>query len=240
MSSSTLIIRSRFCGPDKSGNGGYVCGRVAACFPGAASVRLKAPPPLETELRIEHSDSMARLMHGATIIAEGSPAKLELKLPAAPSLPEARAAAKSCPGFLRHPFPRCFVCGPKRAAGDGMRIFPGPVASGSSVAAPWVADASLADDAGNIGKEFLWAALDCTSGFAVLPIPEDKAIVLGELSARIDGAVTAGEACVVVGWPLQVEGRKRIAGTAVFGQSGEPVAVGRATWIEVPLSAFAA
>ena len=71
-------------------------------------------------------------------------------------------------------------------------------------------------------------------------MPEDKAIVLGELSARIDGAVTAGEACVVLGWPLHTEGRKRIAGAAVFGQSGAPVAVGRATWIEVPLSAFAA
>lgn len=240
MSTSTLIIRSRFCGPDNSGNGGYVCGRVAACFPGAASVRLKAPPPLEIELRMEYADGVARLVHGATIIAEGSSASGELKLPAAPSLPEAHAAAESCPGFRRHPFPRCFVCGPKRAAGDGMRIFPGPVASGSMVAAPWLVDSSLAEKGEETGAEFLWAALDCTSGFAVLPVPEDKAIVLGELAARIDGAVTAGEACVVAGWPLQVEGRKRIAGAAVFGQSGAPVAVGRATWIEVPLSAFAA
>ena len=64
MPASTLIIRSRFCGPDKSGNGGYA----------------------------------ARLVHGATIIAQGSSASLELKLPAAPSLPGAQVAAESCPG----------------------------------------------------------------------------------------------------------------------------------------------
>lgn len=47
-----VTISRRFCGPPNSGNGGYVCGRIARHIPGAATVRLLSPPPLETELRI--------------------------------------------------------------------------------------------------------------------------------------------------------------------------------------------
>lgn len=238
MTSELLVISSRFCGPPKSGNGGYVCGRVAAHLPGSASVRLKAPPPLETELRIEASESEARLMHGPNVIAEAKAAALDLTPPVAPSFAEAEEAAKSYTGFARHVFPRCFVCGPQRASGDGLRIFPGSTTSQSMVASPWVPDPSLGNGSNMVRTEFLWAAVDCTSGFAVLPVPEGKAIVLGELCVRIDGGVTAGEKCVVIGWPLQIDGRKRSAGSAVFASSGRPVAVGRATWIEVPSSSF--
>jgi hypothetical protein len=108
------------------------------------------------------------------------------------------------------------------------------------VAAPWVPDESLADRSGNVSAEFLWAALDCTSGFAVLPVSEGMAIVLGELCARIEGVVAPNEKCVVIGWPLQVDGRKRLAGSAVFSGLGRPMAVGSATWIEVPERSFGA
>lgn len=238
MTSELLVIASRFCGPPKSGNGGYVCGRVAAHVRGPASVRLKAPPPLETGLQVEASESGARLMHGSNLIAEAKAAALDLAPPAAPSFAEAEEAAKSYIGFARHAFPRCFVCGPQRTNGDGLRIFPGSTASQLMVAAPWIPDTSLGDDSNQVRAEFLWAALDCTSGFAVLPVPEGKAIVLGELCVRIDDSVAPGEKCVVAGWPLQVDGRKRIAGSAVFSSSGRLVALGRATWIEVEASAF--
>ncbi len=177
-------------------------------------------------------------MHGSNVIAEARAAALDLTLPPAPSFSQATEAARSYPGFTRHVFPRCFVCGPQRAHGDGLRIFPGSTASRSMVAAPWVPDSSLGRASDGVRAEFLWAALDCTSGFAVLPVPEGKAIVLGELCARIDDTVAPGDECVVIGWPLQVDGRKRISGSAVFSRSGRPVALGRATWIEVQASAF--
>jgi hypothetical protein len=41
-----------------------------------------------------------------------------------------------------------------------------------------------------------------------------------------------------MGWPLQVAGRKRFAGSAVFSETGELIALARAIWIEVPASAF--
>ena len=57
----TMTISSRFCGPSKSGNGGYVCGRIARHISGSANVRLFSPPPLETELRIETEDDVVQL-----------------------------------------------------------------------------------------------------------------------------------------------------------------------------------
>ena len=58
-------ISERFRGPPRSGNGGYVCGRMARHLQGTVSVRLKAPPPLNTELRLESGDTEARLLQGA-------------------------------------------------------------------------------------------------------------------------------------------------------------------------------
>ena len=72
----------------------------------------------------------------------------------------------------------------------------------------------------------------------MLPVPEGKAILLGELTARVEAGVAPGDKCVVAGWPLQIDGRKRRAGAAVFAESGQCVAIGRATWIEVDANAF--
>lgn len=58
-----LVIAKRFCGPPYSANGGYFSGMVAAQVPRASfvaespsmrplSVRLKAPPPLDTPLAV--------------------------------------------------------------------------------------------------------------------------------------------------------------------------------------------
>jgi len=235
---STIIISSRFCGPPQSGNGGYVCGRVAAAIDGAASVRLMAPPPLEAEMRIEQSSGATHLLHGSSVIAEAKPTVVDHAPPRMPSHAQAESASGRYLGFTRHPFPRCFVCGPARRAGDGLRIFPGSLETDGLVAAPWTPDRSLANGADAVGREFLWAALDCTSGFAMPPPPEGKAIVLGGLSARIDGDAVPDERCVVVGWPLGIDGRKRFSAAAVFRDSGELLAVGRATWIEVSASAF--
>ena len=47
-----VMIPRRFNGPPDSGNGGYSCGVVAALLDApAVEVTLRAPPPLERELR---------------------------------------------------------------------------------------------------------------------------------------------------------------------------------------------
>jgi hypothetical protein len=234
MRSETLVIASRFCGPPQSGNGGYVCGRLAKLLAGPSIVRLKAPPPLERELRADILDEEVRLFQDSTLIAVAKRAELSLHPPMPPSFAEAEEASKSYVGFVAHVFPRCFVCGPARAPGDGLRIFPGVVNQRPLVAGPWVPDASLADGSGRILPEFIWSALDCTSSFSFLPLPDGGPVLLGELSAHVHGSVTSGEKCVVVGWALGVDGRKHYAGSALFSGGGKVVAVARATWFELP------
>jgi len=232
-------IHERFRGPPRSGNGGYVCGRMAQSLSGDVVARLKAPPPLGVTLSLETHGDQARLSHGELQIGEARVAPLDFLAPPPPSYEQARAASPAYIGFHDHAFPGCFVCGPERAPHDGLRIFPGSVDGGSTIAAPWIPDASLAHDTGTVKREFLWAALDCTGGIAVMPPPEGSAVVLGELHASITGTVSANEPCVVVGWPLAFEGRKRRAASAVYGADGRPIAVARAVWVVVPLSTWA-
>jgi hypothetical protein len=151
------------------------------------------------------------------------------------SFDAATERSKHYHGFDEHTFPECFVCGPHRKPGDGLRIFAGPAAGSDVVAAPWIVDKSLGAPA---ATEFLWAALDCPSGFALWSPREGTTVVLGQLTAAIHGQVMPGDKCVAMGWPLQVDGRKRFAGSAVFSEKGELVALARAVWIEVPASAF--
>lgn len=240
MQSEYFSIDERFCGPPRSGNGGYVCGRVARHLAGhgPVAVRLKAPPPLATTLLLQYSATGAELSVGTTLIAEARAGVLDLEVPPAPAWSLAEAASRAFAGFKHHKFPGCFVCGTHRLPGDGLRIFPGAVDAGSAIAAPWVPDPSLRGSDGHVAPEFLWAALDCPGAFAIGLEAADTALVLGELCASVNGSVDPGEHCVVVGWPLGSEGRKHLAGTAVFNARGGLVAHARATWIEVPLAAW--
>jgi hypothetical protein len=236
MRTQTVVIAERFRGPPRSANGGYACGVIAAPLGGDVTVRLSAPPPLDAELELQTANGETRLLHGDTLLGTGRSGHLDLVPPAPPTFAEAESASRGYVGHTVHPFPTCFVCGPVRP--DGLRIFPGPVAGRDIIASPWIPDPSLGDGSGAIDRIYLWSALDCSGAFAVLPDSSDQAIVLGELTARIRAPITAGEHCVVIGWALGGEGRKRYAGSAVFAEDGSEVAAARATWIEVPLAAF--
>ncbi len=233
-----LEISERFCGPPRSGNGGYVCGRIAKYILGAAAVRLRMPPPLSTELRLEFNDEEATLFSDEQVVGEAKRSELRIEVPQCPTLDQARESAKSYLGFRTHSFPGCFVCGPARRTGDGLRIFPGALPQSSTLASPWIPDVSLADDSGSVRSEFLWSALDCTGGFAVLPVPEGLAIVLGELSASIESEVAHTERCVVIGWPLGSDGRKLFAGSAIYAEDGRLIAKARAVWLTVQAAAW--
>lgn len=213
-----VVIDPRFNGPAGSGNGGYACGLVAGLL-GApvVEVTLRLPPPLGRPLRWDGE----RIWDGDTLVAEGEQAELELDLPDPPSYADAERAAPRFAGFVEHAYPTCFVCGPLREEGDGLRIFAAPVEG--VVAAPWRPD--------EVRPEYVWAALDCPGAYA-LEWAGRSQMLLGRLRGRIDGLPRPGEECVVVGWPLGRDGRKGYAGTAVFSAAGELLACARATWIE--------
>ena len=229
----TITIARRYCGPPESGNGGYVCGLLADFIDGPVLMRLQEPTPLDVAMEVRQVQGGVELIRGATVIATARRSEVALAVPRAPDYAHAEAAARDYRGFKSHPFPTCFVCGPERKTGDGMRVFPGKVAGTGLVASPWVPDASLADGAGSVRREFLWAALDCPGAFS-FEVADGAALLLGEMAAAISGSVKARERCVVIGWELTRDGRRHYTGTALFAESGELRGLARATWFEIP------
>ena len=228
-----VIIDRRFHGPPQSGNGGYVCGVVADLMGGPAEVTLRRPPPLDRPLGVVWLDGRVALRDGETVIAEGAPTSVEIDVPDPVAYADAEAASRSYLGFRWHPFPTCFVCGPQRAYGDGLRIFPGRVAGRDLVAAPWTPHASLADADGTVRPEFVWASLDCPGGLALVTESFAQPVVLGRLAAKLLAPVRSGRPHVATGWPLGGEGRRLYSGTALFTHEGELLAVARATWVRL-------
>ncbi|MBX3703675.1 MAG: hypothetical protein KF822_07875 [Steroidobacteraceae bacterium] len=227
-----LMIGRRFCGPPQSGNGGYTAGMLAAAAAQPVEIRLIRPPPLEKPLEIREDPEGSRLllMDGEEAVASATPKTFELEAPRPPAYAEALAAVKNFAGFREHAYPSCFVCGPERARGDGMRIFASPIGGRDLVAAAWLPDPSLGGADGKVLPEFMWAALDCPGFFACGG--GVSGALLGLYAARIHRRVRIGEPCVVVGWELSRDGRKHWTGTAVYDEAGEACGLATATWIE--------
>jgi hypothetical protein len=242
---TSVIIDHRYCGPPNSGNGGYVCGRLARYIPGGAEITLHAPTPLDRALDVAAVDGGRwELRDGAKLIATGRGANIELANIEKASFEDAWEVARQ-PSVdpSEHPLPTCFVCGPARAEGDGLRIFAGPLARrsghGSTVlAATWTPASALVSADGLVAPEFLWSVLDCPTGYASSYDPDRRSfdrtpILLGRMSARIEQRPRPGEHCVITAWATGRDGRKRSAGAAVHSEAGALLATARATWIAV-------
>jgi hypothetical protein len=193
--------------------------------PEGASVTLRRPPPLGVPLDVRIDAGSITVFDGAALIAEACaapPGALDEVVPAVPWA-EAMAVSAGYLGFVSHPFPTCFVCGPQRPEGDGLRLFPGRLADGRT-AAPWV----VPDD---VEPRLMWAALDCPGGWSVAA--EDRPYVLGRLTARVDGLPAAGDGCVVTGAAVAAEGRRAEVLSTVYGVDGTVLARARAVWVAV-------
>lgn len=227
----TLTVPARFNGPLESGNGGYSAGALAAFIDGPVEVTLRTPVPLDVALDVVREDGSVRALEGDALVAEARPAPaFDLDPPAAVSVEQARDAVARYRGLFDGPFSRCFVCG--RARDDAFGVFAGAVEGRRLVASPWTPPAWAAGEDGNVRAELVWAVLDCPTFFATYIDEVLRQAVLGRITARLDAPVRAGEEHVVVAWPIEVEGRKRHAGSAVLSAGGEPLAVAHALLIE--------
>jgi hypothetical protein len=106
------------------------------------------------------------------------------------------------------------------------------------VASPWRPTPDLADADGLVRAEFMWAALDCPTYWA-LPRAGEIRCVLARLTTQIDARPRADDTLIVGAWPLRSEGRKHRGAAAVYDQSGVVLARADALWIEVKPEQFA-
>jgi hypothetical protein len=224
----TLTIPAQFNGPPGSANGGYTCGLVAELV-GAEVVRasLRSPPPLDTPLEVVRDGCRVELRDGETLVAEGIAAELLLDVPDA--VPQEEVAAAVERGRERwaagHPFPTCFVCGPKRGD-DGLGITPAPLPGRNGMfGASWTPS--------DARPELVWAALDCPTSAPVANFGEGPPMVLADLTARMGCAVRAGEPHTILSWPLDKDGRKHWAAAALYDSDGIFVCGSKALWIEL-------
>ena len=228
-----FTIDPRYCGPPRSGNGGYVSGRLASFLgspEGVTEVTLRSPPPLGVRLEVVEGEGALALRNRETLVAQAEPSALAGEPPARVTFDADVAAAPRSAGRRDHPFPTCFVCGLDRAAGDGMRLEPGAISAGRAAAA-WRPDPSLAATDGLIAPEFEWAALDCPGGWAAGIA--GRPMVLGRMTARVRSRPRAGDDCVIVGQLRGTEGRKTFTSSALYGANGELLANATATWLQV-------
>lgn len=228
-----LVIPARFNGPRESGNGGYASGALAQHFDGAAEVSLRSPVPLEKPLEIvEDGEEGVRAVDGDTLVAEGHAAPgFDLEVPVPVSVEEARLASAGYRGEVDGEFSHCFVCG--KAREDGFDVFAGEVEGRGIVATPWIPPPWAADADGEVRPELVWGVLDCPTYFATYIDAEELPLAfLARLTGRIDAPVRAGAEHVVTAWPIEVDGRKRYAGSAVLAADGEILARAQALLIE--------
>ncbi|WP_370617980.1 hypothetical protein [Mumia sp. Pv 4-285] len=237
-------ISRQFNGPDSSGNGGYVAGLVAGpvatVHSGAAvTSTLRQPPPLDVPLDLTYDDGRSVLGDGETVVAEAVVASFDVG--PAPFVPRelARKGLDAYEGLQAHPFPHCFTCGTARAAGDGLRVFTGPVddaAFPETVAALWAADEAFGDHDGLLAPEVVWAAIDCPGGWAAHI--DATPMVLGRMTGQVLAPVRVGVEHVTVGTLRSVDGRKHRTATALYSLDGTLVARAEQTWIAIDIANF--
>jgi hypothetical protein len=228
----SLTVPAAFNGPQRSGNGGYAAGALAAFVGEPAEVSLRSPIPLDTELRVDRdADGSVRTFDGETLVSEGRRVGgLDLDVPEPVSVNEARRATTRYRGIADGEFSRCFVCG--KARDDSFGVFAGPVEGRDLVASTWTPPSWAEGENGHVRAELIWAALDCPTYFATHMEGELSAAMLARMSAEVVAPVEMGAEHVVIGWPIEIDGRKQHAGSALFSADGELLASARALMIE--------
>ncbi|MGI9083762.1 MAG: hypothetical protein ACR2FE_00545 [Aeromicrobium sp.] len=232
-----VTIPAQFNGPERSGNGGYVCGLLAAEQGAKISTStLREPPPLDTPLTWERDgvdgsgDDVRLVTAGGAIIGTAETGAFRRDVLPCPTEAEAEAGLAAYPGFHHHPFDHCFTCGTKRGEGEGLRLFAGHV-DADRTAAPWTPHAAFADPDGNVNLPLTWAALDCPGGWAV--DFNENSILLGRMTAEVFRAPRAGETLLATGRLDEHDGRKFHTSTALYTRDAELLGRAEQTWIEI-------
>lgn len=260
---NALVIPSRFCGPPRSGNGGWTAGALAAVATGSdgphppVEVTLRQPPALETPLAVRHEAGSTLLEHDGALVAQAAAVAGDIGVEAVAAVDVATALAASTrhPGLGLETYAACFVCGQGRSEGDGLRIFPGPIGvSGQDaaedvaedrVAAAWTPHPStsgtfsvtgVATPGEHADLACTWGALDCIGGWADDMV--SRPMLLGRMTAQVSALPRVGEEHVLVGRLLRRDGRRSYTASTLYTAEGRELARAHHVWFAVDLSAY--
>jgi hypothetical protein len=231
---ATITVEQTYQGIPGIAHGGYAAGLLAQRFDEPVRVALRRPPPLETPLTVNGNSGMtsARDPAGRLVMeAEPIPA-FRTELPSLTVQQMARQAPH--PGFDRHPYPVCFVCGTDRTDGFGLRI--GAAGDGLS-GGVWTPSGLLLPSREVVPPAFVWAVVDCVTAWTFADHwndPDWWPALTGQLAVTLTGAVRRERDHVVAGRVLRKEGRRIVIGAVVQDDAGRSCAHAEATWIVVP------
>ena len=187
-------------------------------------VTLRLPPPLERPLTVTRDGERVLLLDGEALVAEARAGDPGVTPPTPPTLRRGggrRPRAERARGARSSTSASSAA---RRPEGDGLEIHAGLVAGRDDglVATTWVAR--------DVRPEIVWAVIDCPGAYSLHGDGRGDPL-LARITARVDRLPEEGERCVVAAWPLDEDGRKRHAATALYGEDGLPIAVSRQLWI---------
>jgi hypothetical protein len=228
---TTVTIPAGRCGPPGMVNGGWVSGTVAGHLgAGPVEVTLRAPTPLDRPLDMRAADDDATLSLDDQVLVHARRSPGVVRAPAPVEWGDALVAEGGFVGHRDHPFPGCFVCGTGRAVGDGLRIFPGPVAGAPDrVATVFTPLPAHAGPHGRLSPAAVWAALDCPTAW--VSMTDGAVALLGRLRAEVRGDLRPGRPYLIVAESGGRDGRKAFGRAAIYHRDGRLLAASEATWI---------
>jgi hypothetical protein len=198
------------------------------------TVTLHEPPPLDVPLTTEPTGGRVHVWHGETLVATVSRTNVRITPPPFVAPEVVAAAERGRVPADRHPFPTCFVCGPDRAAGDGLGLTPSLLpGSASMTGCRWTPAGSLTTGPGaSVPSEFAWAALDCPGGWTA-----DLArapMVLSRFTVDLRAEPLAGTPYLVVGRLDERDVHTLTTTTALYRHDGLLAGQALARWVRYP------
>lgn len=223
-----VVVAERFQGIEGRGQGGYLAGLLAGRRYEPYTVDFRLPIPLDTPLTVTPIDDALEAAADHEVIARGRPGSVARRTPppvSAKVAEEARAVGEANP---LTDIEACFSCGTRPGT---LRVHAGPVGDGR-FATPFQPPAWSADETGLVAPSFVWAPLDCASGWVMAWDQPGVLAVTGFLTVEMLAPVHPGEPLVIVAegddrW----RSRKRWAWAALYDEAGGLRARAESLWI---------
>lgn len=228
---AVIVVARRFQGLAGIGQGGYLAGLLAGRREGAFAVDFRQPIPLETPIEIETIGDRVIGSHQGRVIIEGRPAPEPGDPPPFVDLERAGRARGAAEADFLAPTQECFSCGNRPG---NLAIHAGPV-DHDLYATPYLPPDWTAQPDGMLAPSFVWAPVDCASGWRTCWERPRRLGVTGWMALQQVLPVRAGEPHVIVATAGPVwKARKRRSAAALYRADGTLCARADSLWIALP------